>query len=231
MNKPVFTYVLLTGVVIALLAVLVGTPNYRIPDSQRGYQPEQPIAFSHHLHAGELAIDCQYCHTGAESSRHAGIPSANVCMNCHANVTTAWGEVLAADKRLEELKEQAAEEGRELTAEESTAQPPVSPELKKLYRALALNEQLQPIPNATPEPIAWVKVHNLPDYVYFDHRAHVRVGIDCQTCHGNVETMERVRQVETLWMGWCVDCHRTSNQIGVKGQPVQASVDCTTCHY
>ena len=107
----------------------------------------------------------------------------------------------------------------------------VSAELKKIYEALALDDNRQPDPHKTPKPIDWVKVHNLPDYVYFDHRAHVNAGVDCQTCHGKVETMERVRQVGPLSMGWCVDCHRESNRVGVKGRTVNASIDCTTCHY
>lgn len=231
MNTPVYTYTLSVGVVIALLALLTGSRSYHMPDNQQDYQPAQPIAFSHHLHAGELSIDCQYCHSGAETSRHAGIPSANVCMNCHTFVTSAWGAVIAEDKRIEELKKQAAEANQELSPEETTPKLAISDELRKLYDALALNDERQPDPAKSQQPIEWVQVHNLPDYVHFDHRAHVHVGVDCQTCHGNIESMERVRQVESLSMGWCVNCHRESNRIGVKGTQVHASVDCTTCHY
>ena len=231
MNTPVYTYTLSVGVVIALLALLTGSRSYHMPDNQQDYQPTQPIAFSHHLHAGELSIDCQYCHSGAETSRHAGIPSANVCMNCHTVVTSAWGAVIAEDKRIEKLKKQAAEANQELSPEETTAKLAISDELRKLYEALALNDERQRDPEKSPQPIEWVKVHNLPDYVYFDHRAHVHAGVDCQTCHGNIESMERVRQVESMSMGWCVNCHRESNRIGVKGKQVHASVDCTTCHY
>jgi hypothetical protein len=231
MNKPVYTYTLSIGVVIALMSLLAGASSYHLPDNQQDYQPTQPIAFSHHLHAGELSIDCQYCHSGAETSRHAGIPAANVCMNCHQVVTSSWGAVLAEDKRIEELKKQAAKENLELTPEETTPKLTISAELGKLYDALALNDERQPDSAKSPHLIEWVKVHNLPDYVYFDHRAHVHAGVDCQTCHGNVESMERVRQVESLSMGWCVNCHRESNRIGVKGKTVDASVDCTTCHY
>ena len=231
MNQSAITYALIIGVVIAFGAMVAGARSYHLPDNQQDYQPVQPIAFSHHTHAGRLAIDCKYCHTGAETSRHAGIPSANVCMNCHKVVKTSWGAVLAEDKRITELKEQAAEEGRELTEEETTPNLPPSDELQKLYDALGLDEHLEPDPEKTATSIEWVKVHNLPDYVYFDHRSHVTVGIDCQTCHGNVETMERVRQVESLSMGWCVNCHREANKIGIKGESVNASLDCTTCHY
>lgn len=230
MNKAVYTYTLLIAMVISMVALIAGARSYHLPDNQQGYQPEQPIAFSHHLHAGQLAIDCQYCHTGAETSRHAGIPSANICMNCHKVVTSSWGAVLAEDKKIEELKKQAEKENRQLSPEETTPDVPISDELKKLFEALALNDERMPDPAKTQKPIEWIKVHNLPDYVCFDHRAHVNVGVECQTCHGNVESMERVRQVESLSMGWCISCHRESNRIGVKGQSVNASLDCTTCH-
>ncbi|MCL4850701.1 MAG: hypothetical protein KJZ78_04885, partial [Bryobacteraceae bacterium] len=81
------------------------------------------------------------------------------------------------------------------------------------------------------QPIAWTKVHHLPDFVYFDHRPHVNAGVTCQECHGPVETMERVRQVSDLSMGWCVNCHRNANRTGVAGKPVQASIDCSACHF
>lgn len=231
MNSAAYTYTLTIGIVIVLLALLAGASTYSLPGNQQGYQPVQPIAFSHHLHAGELSIDCQYCHTGAETSRHAGIPAASVCMNCHTVITSSWGAVLAEDKRIEELKSQAKREQKELTAEQTTPKLTISDELRKLYDALALNDQRQPDPEKTPEPIQWVKVHNLPDFVYFDHRGHIAAGVQCQTCHGAVESMERVRQVGSLSMGWCVNCHRESNQTGINGKQVNASVNCTTCHY
>lgn len=231
MNQAAYTYLFIIGVVAAAAAVVTGARSYHLPDNQQDYQPVQPIAFSHHTHAGKLSIDCQYCHTGAETSRHAGIPSANICMNCHKVVTSSWGTVLAADKQIAELKEQAQENNRELTEDEKTPNLPPSPELQKLYDALALNADRERDPDKPAKPIEWVKVHNLPDYVHFDHRAHVHAGVDCQTCHGNVESMERIRQVESLSMGWCINCHRESNRIGVKGKTVHASLDCSTCHY
>ncbi len=231
MNQAVYTYMLLIGAIIALLAMLTGARSYHLPDNQQDYQPRQPIAFSHHLHAGELSIDCQYCHTVAENSRHAGIPAASVCMNCHSFVTSSWGAVLAEDKRIEELKKLAEKNNKQLSPEETTPKLTISDEVRKLYDALALNDQRQRDPEKSVKPIQWVKVHNLPDYVHFDHRGHVNANVDCQTCHGNVESMERVRQVQSLSMGWCVNCHRESNRIGVKGNPVNASTDCTTCHY
>jgi hypothetical protein len=188
-----------------------------VPGNHQGYEPAQPIAFSHRLHAGELQISCLYCHAGAEQSRHAGIPASNVCMNCHKSVVASLGAVKDEDN-------QAAQEKRK-------PKLVVSTELRKLFDALALDEKLQPDPTKAPMPIAWVRVHNLPAFAYFDHRAHVNVGVACQRCHGAVETMERVRQVEDLSMGWCVNCHREASRSGVAGKKVHASIDCAACHY
>lgn len=211
------TVLLLIGLVFSLAVLVAGNHGMRLPGNQQGYAPEQPIAFSHRLHAGELQVDCLYCHFGAEKSRHAGIPAASVCMNCHKFVTATLGAFRAED-------ELATEENRK-------PGPVVSKELKKIYDALALNEALQPDPGKTPTPIEWVQIHNLPDFAYFDHRAHLNAGVACQRCHGAVETMERVHQVESLGMGWCVNCHRQVNEIGVGGRKVNASIDCATCHH
>jgi hypothetical protein len=179
---------------------------WRSPGNNQGYEPAQPIAFSHKLHAGEMKISCAYCHTGAETSRYAGVPALNICMNCHKSVTAS----AAAQKQ---------------------TPSPESRELRKLYDTLALNAKLEPIAGRTPTPLAWQRVHSLPDFVYFDHRAHITAAVPCQHCHGPVETMDRVRQFETLSMGWCVNCHRDVNRTGVAGKPVHASIDCVTCHY
>lgn len=217
MNSRILTITLATGVFIVALMTLDAVGTWPLPGSQQGYEPVQPIAYSHRLHAGELQIDCLYCHSGAETSRHAGIPSASVCMNCHKFVSASLGAVRAED----ELAQQENRRPREV----------VSPELAKLYSALGLGENREPDDGLKPEPIAWIKVHNLPDYAYFDHRAHLGAGVKCQTCHGPVETMERVRQVEDLSMGWCVNCHRAANQSGISGRAVDASTNCSICHY
>jgi len=107
----------------------------------------------------------------------------------------------------------------------------ISPELRKLYDALGLNEELRPDSTMAQSDIEWVRIHTLPDFASFDHRAHVGAGVDCQTCHGEVQTMERVRQVSTLSMGWCVNCHRDANAGGIKGKKVDAPLDCIACHY
>jgi hypothetical protein len=217
MRSRITTIVLLVGLTFGVLALVPRLRGYRAPGNQRGYEPAQPIAFSHRMHAGELEISCQYCHSGAEKSRHAGIPSSGLCLNCHRTVTAPLGAVRAE---------------QELARQESRPpRPVVSPELKKLYDSLGLDDKLQPDPRREPVPIPWVKIHNLPDHASFDHRAHVLAGVACQRCHGAVETMERVRQVEDLSMGWCVNCHRESNRVGVIGKKVNASTDCSTCHY
>ncbi len=234
-GSPAITIVLIVCVAFGLIALAPNLASAHLPGNQIGYEPTQPIAFSHRLHAGELQVSCLYCHSGAVRSRHAGIPAANVCMNCHRFVSTTMGAVRAED---------------ELAKKENRApRRIVSPEIQKLYDALAVGPDLKP-DGRTPALLRWVKVHNLPDFVYFDHRPHVNAGVSCQSCHGPVETMERVRQVQDLSMGWCVNCHRGVDRAGIDGKGnftslpapaasgpkpvtyrVYASTDCQTCHY
>jgi hypothetical protein len=215
-NSVVLTIVLGAGLAFAVL-FFGRSISPRLPGNQQGYEPVQPIAFSHRLHAGELQVGCLYCHFGAEKSRHAGVPAVSVCMNCHRVIRASRGVIRAEN-------EQAQRENRQ-------AQSVVSSELAKLYEAMPSQQELPLNQKQPPKPVAWVTVHRLPDFVYFDHRPHVNAGVECQRCHGPVETMERVRQVEDLTMGWCVNCHREVNQTGVMGKPVEASTDCDTCHY
>lgn len=174
-NKKL-TAIIVIAVVVGLLKgswdYLLGVGVYT------GYAPEQPIKFSHKIHAGENGINCVYCHSSAEKSKHAGIPSANVCMNCHKGIT----------------------EGTTTGTEE----------ISKIYEAIGYDPERADYKSwAEEKPIAWVKVHNLPDHVYFNHSQHVTVaGLECQTCHGEVEKMDVVEQFAPLTMGWCVDCHR-----------------------
>jgi hypothetical protein len=217
MSSRIATIVLLVGIVFGSVTLVSRLSGYRLPGNQQGYEPEQPIAFSHRLHAGELQIACVYCHTGAEKGRHAGIPAGNVCMNCHRHVTAPAMSVAAEF-------ESAKQEKRD-------PHPVISPKLKTLYDALGLNEKMQPVSGKPAAGIAWVKVHNLPAYACFDHRAHVAAGVACQRCHGPVETMERVRQVESLSMGWCVNCHRDAGRTGIAGKKAHPSTDCSACHY
>jgi hypothetical protein len=144
-----------------------------------GYSPAQPIAFSHKLHAGDNQVPCLYCHYAATQSRHAGIPPASVCMNCHSLLTK---ETVELEKLREAVQQRRA--------------------------------------------IHWVKVHNLPDFVYFNHSQHVRASVACQTCHGAVERMTQVRQEMPLTMGWCLECHEQRHVAETK-----TGTDCARCHY
>ena len=153
----------------------------------QGYQPIQPIHYSHKIHAGDNGIDCKYCHSSARSSKNAGIPSLNVCMNCHKNIS----------------------EVAETTATPEHSKAFYDGEIQKLYAAVGWDGQKY---TGKTEPVKWVRIHNLPDFVYFNHSQHVIVGgIECQTCHGPVETMEIMEQHSPLTMGWCVDCHRKTD--------------------
>ncbi|MDT0552960.1 c-type cytochrome [Urechidicola vernalis] len=153
-----------------------------------GYQPIQPIEFSHKIHAGDNKIDCQYCHASAKHSKTSGIPSANVCMNCHMNIS----------------------EVAEGTAIGNHGKEVLDKEIQKLYDAIGWDkDKLQYIEGYEKKPIEWVRVHNLPDFAYFNHSQHVTVaGVKCQECHGPVEEMDEVYQHAPLTMGWCIDCHR-----------------------
>ncbi len=218
MTGRIVTIILSVGLALGATLLATRASAIRLTGIHQGYEPVQPIAFSHRLHAGDLQVPCLYCHSGAGSSRYAGIPAVTTCMNCHRFVTTTFGAVRAED----DLARQENRKPRLL----------ISPELQKLYDALGIDPVSGlPAPDKTPSPIAWVKVHNVPAFTYFDHRGHVTAGVPCQQCHGPVETMERVRQVETLSMGWCVNCHRQVNRTGVGGKRVNASIDCVTCHY
>lgn len=217
MKSRVLTIVLLVGLFGSFLTLIPNLSMAHIPGNQQDYEPVQPIAFSHRLHAGEMQVSCLYCHSGAETSRHAGIPAASTCMNCHKFVTAPLGALRAED-------ELAKKENRRLRLI-------ISPEIQKIYDAMALDNHMGRDPQKTPQPLAWTRIYRLPDFVYFNHSAHVSAGVACQQCHGPVETMDRVRQVPDLSMGWCVNCHRTANATGVASRPVQPSTDCSTCHY
>lgn len=156
----------------------------------KGYNPEQPIYYSHKVHAGTNQISCLYCHGGAQEGKHANIPSVNVCMNCHMAINEYTGK----DKIYKE-------DGTEV---DGTA------EIKKLYKYAGFNPAVSKVwdPNKA-IPIEWNKVHNLPDHVYFNHAQHVKAGkVQCQTCHGEIQKMTAAKQYAELSMGWCVNCHR-----------------------
>ena len=156
----------------------------------QGYMPVQPIHYSHKIHAGANQIECKYCHSSARVSKHSGIPSLNVCMNCHRNIAEYNGE--------EDL-------------ENGYTKDFYTKEIKKLYTAVGWDETNQEYTGES-QPVKWVRIHNLPDFVYFNHAQHVEVGeIACQKCHGPVEEMEIMYQYSPLTMGWCINCHRETN--------------------
>jgi len=155
----------------------------------QGYEPVQPIHYSHRIHAGENGIDCKYCHSAARVGKHSNIPSLNVCMNCHKNIS----------------------EVAETTATEEYSKAFYDEQIAKLYDAVGWDKSLQKYTGKT-KPVKWVRIHNLPDHVYFNHSQHVTVaGVECQTCHGPVEEMEIMKQHAPLTMGWCINCHRETN--------------------
>jgi mono/diheme cytochrome c family protein len=166
------------------------------------YQPIQPIAFSHKIHAGDNKIDCQYCHSSAKHSKTSGIPSVNVCMNCHKSISEYNGPV---------------------TSEKDKAF--YDAEIQKIYEAIGWDaEKLAYKENYQQKPIKWVKVHNLGDFAYFNHAQHVTVaGLACQKCHGPVETMEELYQFSPLTMGWCIECHKTTD-VNLKGNDYYAKI-------
>jgi mono/diheme cytochrome c family protein len=174
-NNKVAVMLLMVVVLVGVLNVawegLIGVGVYD------GYAPTQPIKFSHQIHAGDNGINCVYCHSSAEKGKHSGIPSVNVCMNCHKGINegSRWG----------------------------------TEEISKIYEAAGFNPETGSY-DKPGKPIKWVRIHNLPDHVYFNHSQHVVVGeIECQTCHGEVETFDYpMHQHAELTMGWCINCHR-----------------------
>jgi hypothetical protein len=154
----------------------------------QGYEPVQPIHYSHKIHSGDNEIDCNYCHSSARVSKHSGIPSLNVCMNCHKSIYEYNGET--TDEYSKEFYDA---------------------EIQKLYKAVGWDDESQEYTGET-QAVKWVRIHNLPDFSYFNHAQHVSVGdIECQTCHGPVEEMEIMYQYSPLTMGWCINCHRETN--------------------
>ncbi|WP_440120106.1 c-type cytochrome [Tenacibaculum sp. Ill] len=170
-----------------------------------GYQPIQPIAFSHKIHAGDNKINCQYCHSSAKHSKTSGIPSVNVCMNCHKNIS------------------EVADDTKVVMDDHTLVKADLDKEIAKIYEAAGWDaDKLEYTGNT--KPVKWVRVHNLPDFAYFNHSQHVTVGgIACQKCHGPVEEMEEVYQHSPLTMGWCIDCHKAT-KVDLKGNEYYAKI-------
>ncbi len=169
----------------------------------QNYEPIQPIHFSHKIHAGDNKIDCKYCHSSARVSKNSGIPSLNVCMNCHKSISEFQGD---KDSTYVEYSKEF-----------------YTGEIQKLYDAVGWDKTNMAYTGKT-KPVKWVRVHNLPDFVYFNHSQHVSVaGVECQKCHGPVETFEIMKQHSPLTMGWCVNCHRETN-VKVEGNAYYAKI-------
>ncbi|TRZ53524.1 cytochrome C [bacterium] len=192
MNKHLLDYNLKVRLpIIAFVAITVFAITYYASYAERnsiGYTPEQPVKFSHKLHAGTMQIDCKYCHTGVDKSRNASIPSVDICMNCHT--------LARIDK----------------------------PEIQKLKGYFEQNK-----------PLEWRRIHKVPDFVYFNHSAHVNKGIDCVNCHGDVKQMEVIGQVNSFTMGACLTCHRQPetkivNYSEIKNSLKKGPENCAACH-
>jgi len=153
----------------------------------QNYEPKQPIFFSHKVHPGINQISCLYCHGNTQDGKQANIPSVNICMNCHIGINEYKGQPLYTA------------EGEEVNG---------TNEIQKLYKYAGF-EFGKPWDASKAKPIEWVRIHNLPDHVYFNHSQHVMVGkVQCQTCHGEVTKYDEMKQFAELSMGWCVNCHR-----------------------
>ncbi len=210
---------------------------------QKNYMPSQPIFYSHKVHAGINQINCQYCHSGAEKGRHAMIPSTNVCMNCHKGINEYTGE---------EQHKMVSLEGEHINGNK---------EIETLYKYAGWDPtkksyKINATGNVDAKPVPWVKIHNLPDHVYFSHATHVKNGkVACQRCHGPIQEMDEVYQFTDLSMGFCINCHRETkvqfqdnnyykvftkyhdeikNKTREKGNVTVADVgglECQKCHY
>ncbi len=217
-SKKTFKVLLLIGSILLVFNIFNGAIDL---GRSQGYAPDQPIKFSHALHVGQNKIECQYCHSSVEKSKHASIPGTQICMNCH----------------------KAVQEGPKYGKEE----------IAKIYNYSGWDPNESKFTKA-PKDIAWVKIHNLPDHVYFNHSQHVKVGgINCQTCHGKVEEYEVMKQFAPLSMGWCINCHRQTEvkfadnkyysvfqkyqdelKKGTKAKVTVADIggtECAKCHY
>ena len=190
------SHLALVGLFLGGMTAAAGAAAWQLAHvgHHEGYAPRQPIAFSHKIHAGDAKVPCLYCHFGARTSRHAGIPPTGVCMNCHDLLGKSTLDV----QKLRDLVQQD-------------------------------------------RSLEWVKVHNLPDFVYFNHSQHVFAAVSCRECHGAVESMERVVQKAPLTMGWCLDCHRRNGaraagtvhaaSAAVRDRAPSPGLDCGKCHY
>lgn len=182
---------------IALISIIFfGMAGYFISkwaiglQRMQAYEPVQPIYYSHKVHAGVNQISCLYCHGNAWESKQATVPSVNVCMNCHKTIST-----------YEKGPKLYDQQGNEING---------SAEIAKLYKYAGFDPSKPSVWDPSKaKPVEWVRIHSLPDHVYFNHSQHIRAGkVQCQTCHGQIDQMDEVKQFAPLSMGWCVNCHR-----------------------
>jgi cytochrome c551/c552 len=183
-------YIALVTIILFILAGFYITKAAIGLGRQKSYEPKQPIYYSHRVHAGINQISCLYCHGNAWESRHAAVPSVNVCMNCHKAI-------------------QSYEKGPKLY-DEAGEEINGSMEIQKLYKYAGFDPANAAKWNPSmAKPIEWIKIHSLPDFVFFSHTQHVRAGkVQCQTCHGSITQMDEVKQFAELSMSWCINCHR-----------------------
>ncbi|HMO13059.1 MAG TPA: cytochrome c3 family protein [Pirellulaceae bacterium] len=175
-----FTLLILGGG--AGLAVYVATVLFfaTLPQTiNLGHKPKQPVPFSHRIHAGLLQLDCRYCHNTVHDAAHAAIPPTATCGNCHGGNRVVDGRTLGV-----------------IWPENDTLEP-----VRSSLESAKYGEEAG-------DPVLWVRVHDLPDFVYFNHSAHINRGVACVSCHGRIDLMEIVEQKELLSMKWCLDCHR-----------------------
>ncbi|MBW0179012.1 c-type cytochrome [Sediminibacterium sp.] len=229
------SYIAMITVVLFVVGGYLTSKGAMALGRSKEYQPEQPIYYSHKVHAGINQINCQYCHTGVYQGKQATIPSVNVCMNCHMSINEYGGEKMYT------------ESGEEVNG---------TAEIQKLYKYAGF-EPGKPWDPSKAKPIEWVRIHNLPDHVYFNHAQHVKAGkVECQTCHGEIQKMGEVKQFSDLSMGWCINCHRetqvqfkdngfysiyekyhqdlkSGKMDSTKGVTVEAigGTECQKCHY
>jgi mono/diheme cytochrome c family protein len=229
------SYIAMITVILFVVGGYLTSKGAMALGRSKDYQPEQPIYYSHKVHAGINQINCQYCHTGVYQGKQATIPSVNVCMNCHMSINEYNGEKMYT------------EDGDEING---------TAEIQKLYKYAGF-EPGKPWDPSKAKPIEWVRIHNLPDHVYFNHSQHVKAGkVECQTCHGEIQKMGEVKQFSDLSMGWCINCHRetqvqfkdngfysiyekyhqdlkSGKMDSTKGVTVEAigGTECQKCHY
>jgi Cytochrome c7 and related cytochrome c len=214
---------------VALAAGAVILSAYSGASSSQGNSPVQPIKFPHPIHVQKLGMNCLYCHYTANKSMDPGLPAVSTCMGCH--------NMIGPDRPASDIGPARK-----------------SAELAKLYK---FADQTQPGMGmgANAKPIPWIRIHKLPEYVHFPHTRHITAGVTCQTCHGQIQKMDQVRQFASLNMGWCVSCHVNgyspkeglvaagydAQQQGTAAVVAPASIatgdrkkaryDCANCHY